>query len=187
MRTPPSGPEWVHASQLRTAVRASSHNPVPPSATSHRPTNGPVLPRPLTRPDPMGAQTVHSTALTRRLLTRKWSPHGAWRSSMHGDEGGPRTVVDEALVRTPNFASDGPQRPAANAAPHSGRLPLTRTEEFTWPPLEIPSGLRSAVRNRSICNSQREVSLADAVSVHNPCPRSTSHCDDPGGCSPELV
>jgi hypothetical protein len=59
------------------------------------------------------AETVHSTALTRRLLTRKWSPHGAWRSSMHGDEGGPRTVVDEALVRTPNFAltvrSDLPQ------------------------------------------------------------------------------
>jgi len=58
------------------------------------------------------AETVHSTALTRRLLTRKKSPHGAWRSSMHGDEGGPRTVVDEALVRTPNFAPDGPQRPA---------------------------------------------------------------------------
>jgi hypothetical protein len=31
---------------------------------------------------------------------------------MHGDGGGLRTVIDEAIVRTPNFAPDGPRRPA---------------------------------------------------------------------------
>jgi hypothetical protein len=102
MRTPHPGPEWVHASHLRNAVRAfSSHDPGPvlaggkvvrpagrstlppgcgPASTAdtrsqptHSPPGRAVPSRPLTRPDLMGAGTVRSTAVPGGLLTRKKS------------------------------------------------------------------------------------------------------------------
>src|SRR5215207_4256213 len=41
------------------------------SAISHRPTNGPVLPRLLTRPDPMGAETQVGMAVGCHLLAQR--------------------------------------------------------------------------------------------------------------------
>jgi transposase len=73
MRTPPSGPEWVHASQLRNPVRAFSllrsrhhHNPVIHPAPSQGRSR-----TPLTRPDPMGAQTQVHTAVSASFMVGK--------------------------------------------------------------------------------------------------------------------
>ena len=51
-----------------------------------------------------GRKHAVGTAGPGGLLTRKRSPHRASRSSTYGERGWPRTVVDEAFVRTPNFA-----------------------------------------------------------------------------------
>ena len=81
----------------------------------------------MTPPPMVGAtwETALSTALPRHQLTRKRSPHGVWRSSMHGDGGGLRTVIDEAIVRTPNFTLHGSLATWGNDHLHSGRPPLT--------------------------------------------------------------
>jgi hypothetical protein len=56
------GPEWVHASHLRTAVRAFSSATRPTLQPHHPATQGSgpglILPRLLTGPDPMGARTA---------------------------------------------------------------------------------------------------------------------------------
>jgi hypothetical protein len=57
----------------------------------------------------------------------------------------PRTVVDEDLVRTPNFAPDGPRRPG-NGRSHSG-------------PRKSPSSHRPAVRNRSYLQQPKRALL----------------------------
>jgi hypothetical protein len=54
-------------------------HPVPPSATSHRSTNGPVLPRPLTRPDPMGAEMLVRVSFNRGCSC-KWPVHSGLRT-----------------------------------------------------------------------------------------------------------
>jgi hypothetical protein len=62
----------------------------------------------------------------------------------HGDEGGPQTVVDEALVRTPNFTPHGRDPPAETAVRTAVGLLLTRTEEVRGSiPLLHPQHRRS--------------------------------------------
>jgi Fumarylacetoacetate (FAA) hydrolase family len=100
MRTPHSGPEWVHASQLRNAVRAfSSHDrwPVLAGGKVVRPAGAPPCPRLRPRPPPPTREASQPTAL---------------------QEGGSLTPLDKARPHG-----------CANADPHSGGPPLTRTEE----------------------------------------------------------
>jgi len=89
------------------------------------------------------AQTAFRTALPRRLLIRKRSRHGAWRSSMHGDGGEPRTVVltrpsSERLTSPLTVRNELGKRRSAQ-----GGTPLTRTEVSPTPRFSnVMSGVR---------------------------------------------
>jgi hypothetical protein len=64
MRTPATGARMGACEPPPNRRPGLLPHPDSPSATSYRPTNGPVPPRPLTRPDPMGAETLVVVAET---------------------------------------------------------------------------------------------------------------------------
>src|SRR5215207_10120321 len=104
------------------------------SAISHRPTNGPVLPRPLTRPDPMGAETeFEDRGAHQDLDASTWD--GSWsHTGRRPEDGAPwwpvmgpaclGSVEDRGQGVDDASAVDAVAGQGALADPVEGRVPV---------------------------------------------------------------
>ena len=174
MRTPPPGPEWVHASYLRDVVSALLPADFAPEATPQAnqpkpPPGGPALSRPLTRPDPMGAKPGgrhgRPTASYMLSVTRRWGVISVRRYLVVANQtlGGPK-LADKLW----ECMSAGPCR-------FYLVVPATPTSQFLEP-ISQPLSLAAVDGGGGMLPDYRKIAAG-------PGPRPTARSATPGPCT----